>query len=213
MEYGSLENLVNRVDEVKGKVGDALREHLGNVLRNRQLTTLLRDLPADIVGATPADLAPEPWSRETIHQLFDTLQFRVLRDRLYATFPEGLPGAPRAGAAPGARAPARGRRVFEVDASVLGPDEVAAWLAEHVPAERAGLALDGTWGRGTGTVTGIAIAAADGAGAYLDPTALTPDDERALGEWLAVGRPAARRCTTPRAPCTPWRPTASPWPG
>ncbi len=104
MEFGSLENLVNRVDEVKGKAGDALREHLGSVLRNRQLTTLIRDLPESRVGATPADLTPRPWNRETIHQLFDTLQFRVLRDRLYQTFPDGLPGAPRP------PRPARGRR-------------------------------------------------------------------------------------------------------
>ncbi len=53
VEYGSLENLVNRVDEVKGKAGDALREHLGNVLRNRQLTTLIRDLPAETSSARP----------------------------------------------------------------------------------------------------------------------------------------------------------------
>ena len=191
VEYGSLENLVNRVDEVKGKAGDALREHLGNVLRNRQLTTLLRDLPTETIGAAPGDLAPAPWSRDTIHQLFDTLQFRVLRDRLYATFPEGLPGAARS-AAPGAAAAAGGGGGFEVDASVLGPDEVAGWFDEHGSAERMGLALDGTWGRGRGTVTGIAIAAPDGAGAYLDPTALTPDDERAFGDWLAArDRPKA----------------------
>jgi len=184
VEYGSLENLVNRVDEVKGKAGDALREHLGNVLRNRQLTTLIRDLPTETIGAAPGDLAPAPWSRDTIHQLFDTLQFRVLRDRLYATFPEGLPGAARS--APSAAIDAEGGSgVFEIDASVLGPDEVAGWLAEHDSTERMGLALDGTWGRGRGTVTGIAIAAPDGAGAYLDPTALTPDDERAFGDWLA----------------------------
>jgi DNA polymerase-1 len=185
VEFGSLENLVNRVDEVKGKAGDALRENLGNVLRNRQLTALVRDLPSEAIGATPDDLTPTPWDRNTIHQLFDTLQFRVLRDRLYQTFPDGLPGAARAatveagatvGGAPGG---------FEVDASVLGPDEVAQWLDEHVSEERMGLALNGTWGRGRGTLTGIAIAAADGAGAYLDPTELTPDDQRALGDWLA----------------------------
>jgi DNA polymerase I len=188
LDYGSLENLVNRVDEVKGKAGDALREHLGNVLRNRQLTTLLRDLPEDVVGAVPADLAPVPWSRDTIHQLFDTLQFRVLRDRLYQTFPDGLPGVPRsaASAATATAAAAGGGAGFEVDASVLGPDEVAGWFDEHQSAERMGLALDGTWGRGRGTLTGIAIAAPDGAGAYLDPTALTPDDERALGDWLSA---------------------------
>jgi DNA polymerase I len=184
-EFGSLENLVDRVGEVKGKAGDALREHLGSVLNNRELTTLLRDLPESVVGATPADLAPQPWDREKIHQLFDTLQFRVLRDRLYQTFPDGLlPGTAPAGQACPAGAEQQ-YAAFEVDAAVLGPDEVAGWLAEHESPERAGLAVAGTWGRGTGTVTGIAIATPDGAGAYLDPTALTPDDERALGEWLA----------------------------
>jgi DNA polymerase I len=183
VEFGSLEELVNRVDEVKGKAGDALREHLGSVLRNRQLTTLIRDLPESTVGATPRDLVPEPWDRNKIHQLFDTLQFRVLRDRLYQTFPDGLPGTTQAPAAT-AIDPA-GTGGFEVEASVLGPDEVPGWLAEHQSSERTGLAVAGTWGRGTGNVTGIALAAPDGAGAYLDPEALTPDDDRALAEWLA----------------------------
>ncbi len=188
-DFGSLENLVNRVGEVKGKAGDALREHLGNVLNNRELTTLLRDLPEQVVGATPAELTPEPWDREKIHQLFDTLQFRVLRDRLYQTFPDGLPGAPKTAAAAG---PAAKPTAFEVDASVLGPEEVAGWLEEHASPERMGLALDGQWLGGMGRVTGIAIAAPDGTGAYLDPAALTPADERALGEWLASeARPKA----------------------
>ena len=81
------------MDEVKGKAGDALREHLGNVLRNRQLTELLTDLPAETVGAVPGDLLPVAWDREKIHQLFDTLQFKVLRERLYQTLPHGLIGA------------------------------------------------------------------------------------------------------------------------
>jgi DNA polymerase I len=179
VEFGSLEELVNRVDEVKGKAGDALREHLGNVLRNRQLTTLLRDLPGDVVGVTPAELTPEPWDREKIHQLFDTLQFRVLRDRLYQTFPDGLPGALRTGAAAAASPASAKPTAFEVDASVLGPEEVAGWLEEHASSERLGVAIDGQWLGGRG-------AAPDGTGAYLDPAALTPDDERALGEWLAT---------------------------
>src|SRR5215469_4237981 len=105
-DFGSLENLVNRVDEVKGKAGDPLREHLGNVINNRELTTLLRDLPEQVVGATPADLAPEPWNRETIHQLFDTLQFTVLRNRLYENFPDGLPGVAKVAGAAAPTSPA-----------------------------------------------------------------------------------------------------------
>jgi DNA polymerase I len=183
VEFGSLQVLVDRVDEVKGKAGDALRENLGNVIRNRQLTELVRDLPESVVGAMPHDLVPEPWSRERIHQLFDTLQFRVLRDRLYQTLPDGIAGVSAAGRA--ATAAAQDMSGFEVEAEVLGPDEVAAWLNEHQSSQRAGVAVTGTWGRGTGNLTGIAIAAADGAGAYLDAEALTPDDDQALAAWLA----------------------------
>ncbi len=182
-EFGSLTALVDRVDEVKGKAGDALREHLANVLRNRQLTALVTDLPAETVGAVPGDLLPVAWDRDTIHQLFDTLQFRVLRDRLYQTLPHGListVGEPdHGGEAQPARPP------LQVVTDLLEPGQVAAWLEAHSSAGRSGLAVTGTWGRGTGNLTGVAIATPDGHGAHLDPAALTEDDDRALGAWLA----------------------------
>ena len=186
-QFGSLEELVNRVDEVKGRVGDALREHLGDVLRNRQMTALVRDVPLTDIGAGPEELIPRVWDREQIHQLFDTLQFRVLRERLYATLPDGICGVAAAESA--TAEPAAG---FEVEVRLLGPDEVPEWIADHaasVAAEgqttRAGVAVSGTWGRGTGTLSGIAIAAPDGHGAYLDPTALTEADSDAFAGWLA----------------------------
>ncbi len=186
-QFGSLEELVNRVDEVKGKAGDALREHLGAVLRNRQMTALVRDVPLTDIGAGPEELIPRVWDREQIHQLFDTLQFRVLRERLYATLPDGICGVAAAESA--TAEPAAG---FEVEVRLLGPDEVPEWIADHaasVAAEgqitRAGVAVSGTWGRGTGTLSGIAIAAPDGQGAYLDPTALTEADSDAFAGWLA----------------------------
>ena len=186
MEFGSLAHLVDRVDEVKGRAGDNLREHLADVLRNRQLTELARDVP---VEATPHELSPAPWDRDKIHQLFDTLQFRVLRERLQVTFPNGI-AASSVSAVGAHSAPGDG---FDVEADVLGPGDVAQWLAEHVSGEeRTGLAASGTWGRGTGTLEGLALAAADGANAYIDPTALTEDDERALADWLAdLQRPKA----------------------
>src|SRR5262249_61638609 len=110
-EFGSLAELVDRVDEVKGRAGDNLREHLSDVLRNRQLTELARDVPLE---AGPADLRPAEWDREQIHQLFDTLQFRVLRDRLYSTLPNGITGVT---AAPGADGEAGGT----CDAGVAPP--------------------------------------------------------------------------------------------
>ena len=77
---------------------------------------------------------------------------------------------------------------FEVDASVLAPGQVAAWLDNHRSVERTGLALTGSWTGGIGVATAIALATPDGAGAFIDPTQLTPDDDRALAEWLADER-------------------------
>jgi DNA polymerase-1 len=177
-EFGSLSSLVDRVDEVKGKAGDALREHLAGVMRNSQLTQLVREVPLE---AGPADLRPVPWDREQIHQLFDTLQFRVLRDRLYSTLPNGIGLTPTAAEAAAAAATA-----FDVAVDVLRPDEVSDWLSGNVAGPgRAGLAASGTWGRGTGTLTALAIAAPGGAAAYLDPAALTEADDKALAGWLA----------------------------
>ncbi len=177
-DFGSLEQLVDRIDEVKGKAGDALRENLGNVLRNRQLTELARDVPLE---TGPRDLLPAPWDREAIHQLFDTLQFRVLRERLAETFPNGIGAAAQETDEAGQQ-----QEGFEIAVATPGADEVAQWLAEHAAGgQRSGLALAGSWGRGTGTLTGLAIAAPDGECAFLDPTALTEDDERALAAWLA----------------------------
>jgi DNA polymerase I len=182
-EFGSLSELTDRVDEVKGKAGDKLRENLGNVLRNRQLTELARDVPLD---SAAQDLRPVPWDREQIHQLFDTLQFRVLRDRLYTTLPNGIGVAATAAAAaaePGA--------AFEVDVAQPGPGELASWLAEHTgtvlanAGGRSGLAASGVWGRGTGRLDGLALATPDDAGAFVDPATLTEEDEQALAGWLA----------------------------
>ena len=47
------------------------------------------------------------------------------------------------------------------------------------------MAVSGTWGRGTGNLTAVAIAAADGNGAHIDPVALTEADDRSLAAWLA----------------------------
>lgn len=81
-EYGSLRSLVDNVDAVRGKVGDALRANLASVVRNRELTDLVRDVP---LAQTPDTLRLQPWDRDHIHRLFDDLEFRVLRDRLFDT--------------------------------------------------------------------------------------------------------------------------------
>ncbi len=63
---------------------------------------------------------------------------------------------------------------------------MAGWLKEHViTGERIGVAVQGSWGRGTGEITGLALASTSGAAAWFDPTTLTPDDDAAWQAWLA----------------------------
>jgi DNA polymerase-1 len=167
-EFGSLESLVDRVDEVKGKVGDALREHLASVLRNRQLTELVREVA---VPVGPAELARVSWERDEVHKLFDNLQFRVLRDRLFESVAAAEPEAEEG---------------FDVEVTQLGPDQVADWLQANASSgTRIGLSFRGKWGRGTGTIDGIALAVEEGDGAYLEPEQLTESDEKALAGWFA----------------------------
>jgi len=168
VEYGSLQGLVDNVDTVRGKVGDSLRENLSTVMLNRDLTHLVRDVP---LAQTPDTLGLLPWDRDKIHQLFDDLEFRVLRDRLFDTLATAEPEVEDG---------------FAVRGSALEPGTVAAWLAEHASGTtRSGLAVVGTHAAFDGDATALAIAAADGDGAYIDTATLTPDDEAALGAWLA----------------------------
>ncbi|WP_438672081.1 DNA polymerase I [Spongiactinospora gelatinilytica] len=168
-EYGSLEELVDRVDEVKGKVGEKLRDHLDQVLLNRRLTELRRDVP---VEADIAALTMGAFDRDGIHKLLDSLQIRgELRERLFNTLgPDSATAEAEAG--------------FEVELTMPGPDELAGWLAD-MPQGRAGLEFRGAYGSGTGRIDALAIASPDGVAAYVDPAALTEGDERALREWLA----------------------------
>ena len=82
-QYGDLAGVVAHVDEIKGKAGESLREHLDGVLRNRRLNRLVDDLDLPL---SVDDLERQSWDREEVHRVFDGLEFRVLRERLFATF-------------------------------------------------------------------------------------------------------------------------------
>jgi DNA polymerase-1 len=167
-QYGDLTGLVAHVDEIKGKAGESLREHLDGVLRNRRLNQLVRDLELPV---TVTDLERQNLDREQVHHVFDSLEFRVLRDRLFEYLE-----APQEEAEHG----------FDLEGAVLAPDEVAGWLGEYAgPGARVGVHVVGRGGRGTGDGTALALATDGDAAAYLDVTSLDPAGEAAVGAWLA----------------------------
>ncbi|MEU3037814.1 DNA polymerase I [Streptomyces griseoaurantiacus] len=171
-QFGSFAELVERVEEVKGKAGQNLREHLESVKLNRRLTELERQVELD---RTVADLERVAYDRKAVTLLLDSLEIRnpSLRERLFAVDP----GAEEVEAAPVAAGVA-------VDGAVLGAGALKPWLAEHgtVPL---GLATVDTWALGTGSVAEVALATAAGPAAWFDPTEVDEEDERAFAAWLA----------------------------
>lgn len=166
--YGDLESLIARSDEITGKRGDNLRSHVGDVLRNRRLNQLVRDVP---VGVGLSDLHWQSWDRERVHAVFDALEFRVLRDRLFDYL---APAEPEAEGG------------FELQSHVLLPEDVPGWLAHHAPVgESVGVEVVGEWGRGSGEAHALAVATAAGVAAYVDLIELDEAGDAAVAQWLA----------------------------
>jgi DNA polymerase-1 len=167
-QFGSLGELIDRVDEVKGKVGDALRANLDAVMLNRHLTELIRDVDLELV---PSGLELRPWDRDAVHRLFDELEFRVLRDRLFATLSSAEPEAEEG---------------FDVTGVMLPVGGLGAWLAEHAGSgDQVGLSFRTTGASVQADLQAIAFAASDGAGTYLDVSTMDEADDKALAAWLA----------------------------
>lgn len=79
IEYGSLQELIKKADQVPGKAGESLRANIDAVSKNRELTQLIHDVP---IALSLADLAWQPIEESKIAPLFATLEFRTLKDRL-----------------------------------------------------------------------------------------------------------------------------------
>ncbi|MET7751782.1 DNA polymerase I [Micromonospora sp. NPDC005367] len=170
--YGGVEGVVARADEIKGKAGDSLRDRLADVIRNYEINCLVSDLELPL---RPEEARWPGWDREAVHQVFDTLEFRILRDRLYQ-YLEAVEPEAEAG--------------FELAGEVLTePGALSGWLGTHATAGTpVGMAakLDtGPNRRHTASVSGMALATAAGAGVWFDPARLDPADETALAGWLA----------------------------
>jgi DNA polymerase-1 len=130
--YADLDGVVAHVDQIGARRGRRCASTSTAVLRNRRLNQLVRDLE---LGVELEDLARSPGTASEVHEVFDALEFRVLRDRLFATFE-----------APEPEAESRG---FDLDGKVLASGQVAGWLERHAPVGVAvGVHVVGTLGAG-----------------------------------------------------------------
>lgn len=95
MEYGSMENMFANAHEIKGKLGEKIRENQEQGLLSKMLATIIVDVPIEF---NEKDLTRDPLNSEKVTALFEELEFRTLARRVLN---ENLtPGAPPPAAKP-----------------------------------------------------------------------------------------------------------------
>lgn len=170
-QFGSFAALMERADEVKGKAGENLRAHLDAVKLNRRLTEMVRDVE---LPCGPVELERVAYDRDALNIVLETLEFRNqnFRDRLFA-------------ADPGAREEeAEVAEGVAVEGAQLVDGGLEEWLEGH-GGEPLGMATVDTWALGSGTVTQVALAGAEGPALWFDPARLTAADEQVFAAWIA----------------------------
>jgi len=132
--YGSLDGILEHADEIKGVVGNNLREQKDNAIRNRRLNHLVTDLdlPVEIT-----DLGRAPINQEAVREVFGRLEFKSLLERVIK-----LEGGDATAAATVA-APALPRADLPVAprAHDLLDEELEAWITRATAASPDGLGL------------------------------------------------------------------------
>ena len=176
-QYGTVENIVAHADEIKGVVGQNLRDQQENALRNRRLNKLLDDVELPV---GPADLERKPLDEGAVRDIFARLQFKTLLDRLMKTAAEeglldGSTSVTDAGDAGAVGAPV---------VRTLVDEELAHWLSK-ASADGAPVAVQ--LELGPAGITGFGLAAADDT-VYV-PWAADRKDYEALEQWLASSAP------------------------
>jgi DNA polymerase-1 len=178
-QYGSLDEILANADEIKGVVGQKLREQKDNAIRNRKLNRLVTDVELPV---GPSDLERQPINPTAVRAVFDRLQFKTLLERVMKiAAEEGVTDAV------GVPAP-----VIEATAEKTPPvvrtlvdEELGQWLARASKdgSQALGLQVE----LGPDGITGFGVASVDDS-AYV-PWAPGRLDYAALEEWLASDSP------------------------
>lgn len=164
-KYDGLEGVLANADKIGGKRGEALRDHIEDVKRNRKLNELLTSVPLDV---TIDDLVRAPIDRNALEELFDTLEFNTLRERVFKIDVGDVEEDPE-------------EITAEVTIERADKTSVATWLQAHsgdvgVTVTPAGSDID------------LIILYVPGYALVSDPRELDPQDEKDLSEFLTTAK-------------------------
>ncbi|MET3934213.1 DNA polymerase-1 [Arthrobacter sp. OAP107] len=165
--YGGLEGVLENLDAIGGKVGDSLRANVDAVKRNRKLNQLHTDLALPVTLEELADPRPD---QQALEELFDELEFKTIRTRLFDLY--------------ASEAPVPEREALETRdfATLTDADTLRAFFAAGA-GQRSALAVDVLPGRIGEDADAVAIVRHDAA-AYVDLTTLDAEAENVLAQWL-----------------------------
>jgi len=179
VQYGSLDAVLEHADEIKGVVGEKLREQKDRAIRNRKLNHLLTDVDLPF---GPTDLERQPIDEKAVREVFDKLQFKTLLERVMKL--AGEDGHLR-------ESDAAGPPTAVVEETAIPPvrtmvdEELAKWLDTQSAQGTAPLGLRVETVDGRVTALGIA-SATDSA---LVPWQPGRPDYVALESWLVSDSP------------------------
>ncbi|MFC0682383.1 DNA polymerase I [Lysobacter korlensis] len=177
LQYGSLDGILEHAEEIKGVVGQKLREQKDNAIRNRKLNRLVRDVELPV---GPADLERRPIDMAAVREIFDRLQFRTLLERLTKIAAEESGES-----APQESVPAPSRARTEPPVHRLVDEELAQWIETATAGGTTplGLRLETAYG----DITGFGLATETDS-AYV-PWASGRQDYATFEAWLASDAP------------------------
>ncbi|WP_258064492.1 DNA polymerase I [Arthrobacter sp. ZGTC131] len=170
--YGGLEGVLEHLDAIGGKVGDALRENVEDVKRNRRLNRLHTDLDLPVTLDELAEPRPD---EAALEQLFDDLEFKTIRTRLFALY-----GSDEV-------EPAERESIETPDfVTPAGATELSTFLAAGA-GQRSAVAVDLVPGRIGEDAAALAIVR-DDAAVYIDLASQDAAAENVLADWLRDGQ-------------------------
>jgi DNA polymerase-1 len=165
--YGGLEGVLEHLDSIGGKVGEALRENIELVKRNRRLNRLHTDLELPV---TLDDLLEPRPDQAAMEALLDELEFKTIRTRLFALYEN--------------EGPEMEREIVTVpEYTMLSEASALKEFLAGGEGKRSALAVDVVPGRVGEDAVAVAVVREDAA-AYVDLTTLDADAENVLAEWL-----------------------------
>ena len=78
-QYGSLEETLAHADEIKGKLGEKIRDNAELGILSKRLARIITEVPIDLA---PETLTRDPWDQDGLMDIFEELEFRTLGRRL-----------------------------------------------------------------------------------------------------------------------------------